>query len=55
MTAAVKRYHMIGLAGGETPGTHGHPWTVRQRCERERHQVADKENGFRKAIKFFSL
>lgn len=57
MTAAVKRYHMIGLAGGESSGTHGHPRTVVQRSfflgERERHQDADKENGFRKAIKMF--
>lgn len=61
MTAAVKRYHMIGLAGGETSGTHGHARTVLQRsflCERERHEDADKEKKFQegnKCLIFFSL
>lgn len=53
MTALVKRYHMIGLAGGETSGTDGHPWTVLQRCEGEIHQFANKENSFWRAIQFF--
>lgn len=28
MTAAVKRCHVVGLAGGETSETRGHPRTV---------------------------